>query len=516
MNNKTARRDRSRHRGMKRAPLAVAMAVALGATPLGALAATIAVTSGGDDPGSASTCTLRQAIVSMNTGSVTGTGCSNSGAAFGTGDTITFDTAIFPTDGSGTITLSGSRLSVTAIDLTIDATANNNVTLDANLQSGVLIDSAASGASLTVAHLTLSNGKASAEDLDCAARGAGICSASADLILDHSTISGNSAQFGGGIYTDSANITLTHSTVSDNTGKFGGGLNSQSGTITLSESIVTRNAAPTGFGAGIRAVHGTVSVTDSTLSDNSSQLGGGIYSLYGSISLTNCTVSGNSASHGAGMFALYGNVTLAFSSINGNTTDTGGGVYSEYGDVTLTSTTVSGNSASLRGGGIDTIYANVTLVNSTFSGNSANNVGGGLCTYAGAVTLTNTTFSNNVANLHGNGIYTYDGGASVTLWNSIVAGNSGGGNDIDGGATPGGDHNLIGNVANLDLGPLADNGGPTLTLLPQAGSAAIDAGDLAHCPATDQRGVARPQAGVCDIGAVEVIDPDEIFVNGFE
>ena len=37
------------------------------------------------------------------------------------------------------------------------------------------------------------------------------------------------------------------------------------------------------------------------------------------------------------------------------------------------------------------------------------------------------------------------------------------------------------------------------------GSAAIDAGDNAVCPATDQRGVTRPQGGQCDVGAFEVV-----------
>jgi hypothetical protein len=61
-------------------------------------------------------------------------------------------------------------------------------------------------------------------------------------------------------------------------------------------------------------------------------------------------------------------------------------------------------------------------------------------------------------------------------------------------------------VANAMLGPLQNNGGPTEThdLLP--GSPAIDAGSVS-CPppATDQRGVARPQGTACDIGAVEYL-----------
>jgi len=58
------------------------------------------------------------------------------------------------------------------------------------------------------------------------------------------------------------------------------------------------------------------------------------------------------------------------------------------------------------------------------------------------------------------------------------------------------------------LGPLANNGGSTLTHALLPGSPAIDAGDPAVCAAApvnnlDHRGVARPQGSACDIGAVE-------------
>ncbi len=53
------------------------------------------------------------------------------------------------------------------------------------------------------------------------------------------------------------------------------------------------------------------------------------------------------------------------------------------------------------------------------------------------------------------------------------------------------------------LGPLANNGGPTLTLALLPGSPAIDAGDTAAAPLTDQRGVPRPYGQAADIGAFE-------------
>ena len=67
-----------------------------------------------------------------------------------------------------------------------------------------------------------------------------------------------------------------------------------------------------------------------------------------------------------------------------------------------------------------------------------------------------------------------------------------------------GANNLVG-VDPL-LGPLANNGGPTLTHQPLPGSPVIDAGDPAipSPPATDQRGFARIFGAAVDLGSVEV------------
>jgi hypothetical protein len=74
--------------------------------------------------------------------------------------------------------------------------------------------------------------------------------------------------------------------------------------------------------------------------------------------------------------------------------------------------------------------------------------------------------------------------------------------------------NPIGNITGQDplLGPLADNGGSNYTHALLPGSPAIDAGSP-DCPPpdADQRGVPRPQALACDIGAFEA-EVERVFI----
>jgi uncharacterized repeat protein (TIGR01451 family) len=130
----------------------------------------------------------------------------------------------------------------------------------------------------------------------------------------------------------------------------------------------------------------------------------------------------------------------------------------------------------------------------------------------GTLTITNSTLSGNSANF-GGGIFN-DG--TLTITNSIVANSPSGGDCANGagtftangnnldtdGSCPGFSHPTSDQV---NLGPLADNGGPTDTHALLFPSVAIDAGDQSECTAnfitTDQRGLLRKAP--CDIGAYE-------------
>jgi hypothetical protein len=121
------------------------------------------------------------------------------------------------------------------------------------------------------------------------------------------------------------------------------------------------------------------------------------------------------------------------------------------------------------------------------------------------------------------------------LHNTLIAGNFRDATgttpgDVYGSLNPGGDYNLIGDgtgmtglsngvngnlVGSADnpidplLGPLDDNGGPTLTHALLSGSPAIDAGNNAYATDWDQRGPGYPRIinGIIDIGAFEVQAP---------
>lgn len=417
-------------------PLAAALALA--GLPL-AQAATIQVTTPDDQFGTATTCTLRQAIGAMNAASTVNTGCTASGA-YGSNDTVAFAASgRNGSAGANTLTLAdlvSSTLTISAHDLTLMGMDANGTGMtiqrpaSATNKFGILYGSAPADGSLTVVGTTLSNG-----NVPGPAGTPGTCS--------------GAANYGGGIsIKNGAALKLYASTISGNTAKWGGG---------------------------------------------------GIFSE-GDVALSGSTVSGNSTTH------------------------SGGGIFGceRTGALTLVNSTVSGNTATQWGGGIGIYHSrgNVTLANSTIASNSvgASGYGAGITlrnAYASAaVRIDNTIISGNLVGANAN-----------SKLASIVVGN------VVGGTPPmpvAGVANLVYQgtaaldpsqsfvsfantpiTANPLLAALANNGGPTRTMLPQAGSPAIDAANDGVCfgslvNSIDQRNVMRPQGPHCDIGAVEV------------
>lgn len=171
-----------------------------------------------------------------------------------------------------------------------------------------------------------------------------------------------------------------------------------------------------------------------------------------------------------------------------------------------------------------------TVLNSTLSGNDW--VISPTSTLGAVTTTTNATLRNvTITGDGGRGIsalFDFYGTPTVQVQSSIVSGNDRGdilgfGQDDSVVLPVSLGHNVIGDggagaftqptdLVRTDplLGALDDNGGPTPTHLPDPESPAIDRGDAATCPATDQRGVVRPIDGdgdsvaACDVGAVEV------------
>jgi CSLREA domain-containing protein len=212
---------------------------------------------------------------------------------------------------------------------------------------------------------------------------------------------------------------------------------------------------------------------------------------------------------------VFGTLGLVNSQVVGNSADEGGGIGMESGaNLVMIGSTVAANRANNgRGGGIFSANeANIfQVVNSTVSGNVASDTGGGIYGGGGSnLLLSNATVASNQAAT--GGAIGVDG---PTFANSILAGNSPASCAATG--TISSNHTLVqdnscaltgtGDIqgVNPGLGALANNGGPTDTRAIGPTSLAINRG--AQCQTTDQRGVARPQGGACDIGAFEYVAP---------
>lgn len=363
---------------------------------------------------------------------------------------------------------------------------------------------------------------------------------------------------GGGVYIDAGTNTFSAGSISSNqaqAGGFGGGGYLNGGANTFTTETVDSNKAiwtsgENGDGGGFYVNDGTNTFTGGSIDSNRAYSGGGAYLFDGTTSFSQSDISSNTASEGgAGLFVWTDGspTTVTQSTISNNHVSVpsigvtsfvgdGGGILSYFcQDITLTNDTITGNSAPNAGGGYYSqncgLVAGSNLPPGTTShdeqkpASQPHSAPGSTSAF-----LFDTFDSNSAGDANGGGNIQQDDDTAITIQNTIVA------NGITGGAagrnceidTAAGavftslGYNLVddttcGTPAATDiigqspqLGPLANNGGPTKTMLPADSAPEVGAIPDATCVAsgvgTDQRGIARG-AGAnssCTIGSVEV------------
>jgi predicted outer membrane repeat protein len=301
---------------------------------------------------------------------------------------------------------------------------------------------------------------------------------------------------------------------------WGGAMYLNAGQVTIQDSAFRNNSA---YEAGAISVRPDVVLTiwNTEFSNNASQANAGaIRSYFATVNIRNSAFTANTATYSGGAIYLdsVGTYVIEDSVFTENHASSGGAVYIMMGgvlDVTVRRNLFSGNAASSGGGALNYYssgtYKALLVENNTFYDNQAVQGGAVYAGTAGIAIYRNNTFSGNSASNAGASLFFNV--STAYLYNNIMADAVAGGECAGFGSyyTAGGS-NLVedGSAACMpslagdpDLEPLDDNGGPTLTMMLPDGSPAIDAGDDANCPSTDQRGYARPMGTHCDLGAVE-------------
>jgi hypothetical protein len=265
-----------------------------------------------------------------------------------------------------------------------------------------------------------------------------------------------------------------------------------------SESVLTVNNSTfsNNSGDGIDNYIGTLTVNNSTFNNNATGI-----SNNGTATVNNSIFHGNASLGFGGGISNDNQLTVNDSTFSNNSADYGGAIYNSW-QLTVNNSTFSDNSASHGGGIYNDLYTQLTVNNSTFS----NNAGRGIENRSGTVNIKNTLLVNSSSGQNCFNDPTY--GISFHL---------AGVNFADDNTCPGLTQVT---TAQLSLGSLADNGGPTQTMALLPGSVAIDAAtdctDYDSTPlTTDQRGVARPQGSACDVGAFELEPQVSFNFSGF-
>lgn len=311
-----------------------------------------------------------------------------------------------------------------------------------------------------------------------------------NLIIRNCSDSNGSALY---IYQAGSVVEVNNCTFTSNTSSNDGGAIWSRGQLTINNSSFNSNSAISDDGGAILTNDGNLEINESTFDTNFANDAGGAINIENG-----------------------GIVTINKSSFFGNNAlDDGGAINISDGSVTITQSLFAENDASDSGGAIRHNDGMLTIENTTFSKNEGNN-GGAMRVTGGSAELSSVTMVNNSADNRGGG-FRISSGANLEVGNSIIALNSASslGQDVfnEGTLTSNGfnivqvdDQNhftpLVSDMEGIDplVGPLAENGGPTMTHGLMVGSPAIDNGG--NCLTVDQRDF--PRAAVnCSIGAFE-------------
>jgi hypothetical protein len=413
-----------------------------------------------------------------------------------------------------------------------------------------------SNLAFSVLNLTIANGKAQ--------NGGGIYNDSGLLTIQNVVFRSNHADprssigrvpgQGGAIFNSSGGINATNCTFSDNQA-FGdsgevavpnsgfpglGGAIYTAGTFNASRCLFLRNSATGGTGAFGRDGSGA---SPSAGGDGGAGRGGAIYNA-GSAVADSSLFATNSAMGGGGGMGGNGGLVIGFyydltGGKGGDGSNAEGGALFNAGTTKVVNCTFAGNitdgGSGGQGGQGGTFAWNPHGTAQGFPGGAGGKGGdasGAIYLSGGTLYLVNCTVAFNAVSpgYGGNGgvgslgnpngqpgtdgsVFAAGIVGAASLVNTLLATNSSAGNGGAGLIDLG--HNLssdgtcaftnVGSMNNTDpkLGPLADNGGPTFTMALLPGSPAIDAGNTALAPATDQRGYPRPAGLAGDIGAHE-------------
>jgi hypothetical protein len=338
------------------------------------------------------------------------------------------NTVVFDPSLAGTITLIQGPLPISKA-LEIDGPGQDVVTISGNHQSGVLnITGDSDAPMITISGLTIADG--------IGVQGAGgVFSDHATLSLSNCTVTGNSVPIsglGGGIYLNRGTLTVNSCTVSANvSGGDGGGIYNSGGTLIVNDSRVSDNTSGR-TGGGIYSRQFFPFPDDTTFVLNSSVIAGnhagnaafdvGGLDISDAATITDSTISGNTG-YQAGGISLLGTLarqtisTISGCAIVGNTASTlGAGIVNDGDSLTITRTGVSGNTSvrEATGGIYNGGAGRLTLSDSIIS----DNVGGGMRNFS-QLTISGSTISGNTL---GGGLVTFFDTTRVD--NSTFSGNS--------------------------------------------------------------------------------------------